>query len=202
LEKNCDLNLVMNRLPLFLLRWFAGILVFTIIYQQPVGAQQVSEIPVLDSTLIQRHSPRTATIYSTVLPGLGQAYNKKYWKIPVIYVGFGACAYFWIFNTNEYRFYKNAYNNKLNNIPTQGVPEYATAAQLQAGRDYYRRNLEVTAFAALGVYVLNILDATVDAYFFEYDISEDLSLRVTPGIIPSDITALGGAPGLRMSFKF
>lgn len=149
-----------------------------------------------DSAYIKGHSPRKATIYSLVLPGLGQAYNHKYWKVPVVYAGFAATAYFIHFNHNLYVQFKDAYQwSKFDQyvVPAPNpsnsgyVPEapnsYAskyTADQLLAGREYYRRNLEISIIATGLWYVLQVLDATVDAHFMTYDISDDLSMNVSP----------------------
>lgn len=132
-----------------------------------------------------KHSPHKASVYSAVLPGLGQAYNKKYWKIPIVYAGFGTISYFAITNRKEYLVAKEAfiYVSNGEEYPTDNkyVGVYGAADLIQI-RDYYRRNTELS-WIVMGLwYALNIIDATVDAHFFTYDISDNLSLQVQPGL--------------------
>ena len=142
------------------------------------------------------HSPRKATIYSAVLPGLGQAYNKKYWKIPVIYAGFAAFGYFIYWNNDNYQIMKQAYSDF-----TDGDPETNSYLDLDGAQyydlgtepddtnfkqavlkqqDYYRRNRDLLVISIVGFYGLQIIDASVDAHFFDFDISEDLTLNWQP----------------------
>jgi hypothetical protein len=130
------------------------------------------------------HSPHKASLYSAVLPGLGQAYNQKYWKIPIVYAGVGAISYLAITNRNEYRLAREAQvyvaNGEEYPIENKYVGKYS-ATDLITIRDYYRRNTEVS-WIFLGLwYILNIVDATVDAHFFNYDISDEISLQLQPG---------------------
>jgi len=158
-------------------------------------------------TVNQRHkvrSPRTATIMSLALPGLGQAYNHKYWKIPIIYAGFAATGYFAITNSDEYHKFKDAYNFKINNLSGEPPNDYAvkyTADQLRAQRDYYRRNMELSYIIAGFVYILNAVDATVDAHLSSFDISENLSMGiVTPSPPPITHTPFL-YPSLAITYK-
>lgn len=130
------------------------------------------------------HSAHKATIYSLVLPGLGQAYNKKYWKIPVIYAGFGAFAYSFIINKNEMDAFTEAYRYVTNNdsFPTDNeyVTRYPDPDDLLQGQEFYRRRVELTVIFSAAWYFLNVIDAAVDAHFFDYNISDDLTLRLDP----------------------
>jgi len=139
-----------------------------------------------DSIIEKEHSATKATIMSVCLPGLGQIYNKKYWKVPIIYAGFGIMTYFIVFNTNEYITYKCAYIEKSYG-DTAGnyaalVNKY-TADNLLSAREYYRRNLEISILVTALWYALNIIDAAVDAHLFTYNISRDISLQVEPVIL-------------------
>ena len=150
----------------------------------------------LDQNAEEVHSPRKATIYSAVLPGLGQAYNKKYWKIPVIYAGFAAFGYFIYWNNDNYQIMKQAYSDF-----TDGDPETNSYLDLDGAQyydlgtepddtnfkqavlkqqDYYRRNRDLLVISIVGFYGLQIIDASVDAHFFDFDISEDLTLNWQP----------------------
>ncbi len=126
-------------------------------------------------------SPRKAAILSSTLPGLGQIYNKKYWKIPIIYAGLLTSAYYINDNNTQYKLYKDAYLKRLDNNPDNDdfVGEYSSG-DLLILKDFYRRNREVSILCFVGTYIINILDASVDAHLFDYDISEDISLQITP----------------------
>jgi hypothetical protein len=160
-----------------------------------------------DSSL-KVHSPTKAALFSAALPGLGQVYNKKYWKIPIIYAGFGVFAYFITNNHKEYVKYREAYDYVSSGDSTYIDNDYAykyNEDQLRDGKNYYRRNLEFTYILAGLWYILNILDATVDAHFFNFDIDDDLSLRIDPMIdnrnfLPS--RNQGSVNGLTITLKF
>lgn len=144
------------------------------------------------------HSPKRATIYSAILPGLGQAYNKKYWKIPIIYVGFGTIGYFIRWNNNYYNTYKLAYSDLADDDPATDSYLDLDATQyydlenptdynnfksgLSKQQDYYRRNRDLLIISMVGFYGLNLIDASVDAHLFDFDISEDLTLNWQPAV--------------------
>lgn len=146
----------------------------------------------------EEHSPRKAAIYSAVLPGLGQAYNKKYWKIPLVYGGFAAFGYFIDWNNNFYKTSKNAYRDltdgddstnsylKLKQIKYYDLNSPTDVENLKRGllrsQDYYRRNRDLLVILTIAFYGLNIIDASVDAHFFNWDISDDLTLNWQPTV--------------------
>jgi hypothetical protein len=149
--------------------------------QNPSGN---SEKDIVSTPKEQVHSPHKATMYSAVVPGLGQVYNKKYWKLPIIYGLTGVFIYSFDFNNNQYNKYKNAYAEfdagKINSF--EG---YTNKDIIQRLKDYHRRNRDLNVIVLAGVYMLNIIDATVDAHLFDYDISEDLSLNIQPSLMRS-----------------
>lgn len=165
-----------------------------------------------DSVVMQKkHDPQKATLYSAVLPGLGQAYNKKYWKVPVVYAGIGTISYFIVTNSNGYNDYRLAYDYKTG-VNTNVDDEIISIAKRYSNdnlitiRDYYRRNVELSWIIMALWYGLNIIDATVDAHFFEYDIGDDLTLKVEPTIQPDYGTTAYGygkcSTGVSLKLKF
>lgn len=140
-----------------------------------------------ESVVVKKHNPKRATIYSAVLPGLGQAYNKKYWKIPIVYAGIGTIYYFADMNGDYYRDFRDAYDYQsgINTDVSEEAMEYAgkySANNLITLRDSYRRSMELSWIIMALWYGINIIDASVDAHFFEYDIGDDLTLKVEPVI--------------------
>ncbi|MFO7873717.1 MAG: DUF5683 domain-containing protein [Bacteroidales bacterium] len=131
-------------------------------------------------------SPSRAAMLSATLPGLGQIYNQKYWKVPIIYAGFGTLAYFVNFNANEYSKWRDAWVARVDGNPhtVDDFPNHS-ADVLERAMDYYRRNLEITYILSAGLYLINILDASVDAHLMDFDVGEDLRVSMTPGRIPS-----------------
>lgn len=160
----------------------------------------------LPSDTVEYHSAKKATLYSALLPGLGQAYNKKYWKIPIIYAGFGTLIYFINFNGTEYRDFREAYNivatgDSANFENNKYVVKYnANLTQLEEGRNYYRRNLELNYILTGLLYILNIIDASVDANLYNFDVGEDLSIRFDP-IRSQDIFSPKPSMGLTLKLK-
>jgi hypothetical protein len=161
---------------LFILSW-----IFIFVSIQPLNAQKK---PVNDSARIVKHSPKLATAMSAVVPGLGQVYNRKYWKPPLIYAVFGVLTYFYITNHKEYKIFKDEYGYRINHDTTRIDPKYAgyNNDNIILIRDYYRRNVEITLIIAGVWYILNIIDANVDAHLFTYDISDKLSMKLEPDI--------------------
>jgi len=135
-------------------------------------------------------NPKKAGLFSAILPGSGQLYNKQYWKIPVVYVGVGAAAYFIQFNTNKYQTFRKAYIASLEGKTHEytGVYDQGALKQLQDG---YKRYLDMTLlFTALG-YTLQVIDAVVFAHLQNFDVSRDLTLRLQPVAHPRGDAGLG-----------
>ncbi len=144
-----------------------------------------------DTSTFVKHSPKKATLLSAFLPGAGQAYNKKYWKMPIVYAAGGTAVYGIIFYTKQYNDFKSAYSERLtigNNVASY-YNQFQTPT-LKSYRDYYRYYRDLSYIGLGAVYILQIIDATVDAHFFDFKITDDLSLNVQPtyqfvGSIPS-----------------
>lgn len=140
------------------------------------------------------HSPTKATIMSACLPGLGQIYNHKWWKVPIVYAGLGGLGYLVYTNNYEYRSYLHAYEYKTGDLPdgvtlneheTDLANKYAES-QLQTYKESYRRDFEFYTILTVAWYGLNILDACVDGHLYTYDISDDLSLSIDPYLRPAE----------------
>ena len=154
-------------------------------------------------------SPAKAAFYSAILPGLGQAYNKKYWKIPIVYAAIGTGVYFYISNNKEYNRYRDAYKSRLAGFTndefyfdSQGnqlSSPRVTTEGLERGQQFYRRNKELSLLVTIGMYALNIIDANVDAHLLQYNVDENLSLA--PHYKINEIDATGNL-GLTLNFKF
>jgi len=125
------------------------------------------------------HSPTKAIVYSAILPGWGQAYNRKYWKIPIVYAGFAGVGYFIKTNNDYYKLYKNDYLLLKDDPNAQTVSGYDQRT-LKIYIDQYRRSRDLSIIALVGWYGLVLIDANVDGHFFNYDVDEDLSLELQP----------------------
>lgn len=176
---------------------------------KPLPAQNIEpEIEEIETKAEKTHSIKKATIYSAVLPGLGQAYNRKYWKIPIVYAGFGVLTYFIVTNTQEFKKFEEAYvyvaNGETYPIDNDYVDKY-NLDQLQTGMDDYRRFRDLSYIITGVWYVLNILDAHVDAHFYDFEISEDLSLKWQPYFKPAGSYHLTHRPsesGIKLTLNF
>ena len=133
-------------------------------------------------------NPKKAGLYSSIVPGLGQLYNKQYWKIPLIYTGLGVLGYFFVKNLNQYQDYRIAYIGRINNpYPTDKYVNIYTTDQLSQLQNDYNKYLDMTVlFGSLG-YMLQVLDAVTSAHLKNFDISRDISMRIRPVIIPDGI---------------
>lgn len=166
-----------------------------------------------------RPNPKRAMWLAIVLPGAGQIYNRKYWKLPLVYGGFVGCIYAMQWNNMMFRDYSKAYQDIMDTDPTtQSYNQFLhlgtritdeNKAQYQSifksRKDRYRRWRDLSFFCLLGVYALSIVDAYVDASLSEFDISDDLTLRVEPAVMNSPATGLAFRPsaiGLHCSLAF
>ncbi|HTB32114.1 MAG TPA: DUF5683 domain-containing protein [Bacteroidia bacterium] len=148
------------------------------------------------------HSPAKAMLYSAICPGLGQIYNKKYWKLSIIYGGLGTAAYFAITNTNYYKNYYNALAFRTNG----GIDQYYniySSSELSTIVAYYRRNVDLTYIIAAGIYLLQIVDANVDAQMHGFNVSDDISLHFSPNLMPNPMTGtMCFQPGFKLVKRF
>ena len=135
------------------------------------------------------HSPRKATIRSAIIPGWGQAYNKKYWKIPIVYGALGTAAGFFIYNRKEYIDARDAYRYKVDTIASNDnliKPKFrpVDAESVRQYRIGVRQYVDYSVLIFLLLWGLNVVDATVDGHLKAFEVSDDLSMRVNPTINP------------------
>lgn len=156
--------------------------------------------------------PTKALWLSLVLPGAGQIYNRKYWKLPIIYGGFLGCAYALTWNQMMYRDYSQAYLDIMDDDPNTKSyldmlpPRYDITGRedqfkkiFKRKKDFYRRYRDLSAFCFIGVYLLSVVDAYVDAQLSEFDISPDLSMKVEPAVIGTP-KLMGGTTSGRTAY--
>lgn len=176
----------------------------------PIVATPISNQRKIDSVL-KNHSPRKAAIRSAILPGLGQIYNKKYWKLPIVYGALGVSGGVFVFNFTNYRELRDAYRARFAAVPKRDpatgavIPNSGDSSgykkltpflqrvdlnALRSYRDEFRRNIDYSALAFILLWGLNVVDATVDAHLKTFDVSPDLSFRFKIG--HSDLAGTNG----------
>ncbi len=149
-------------------------------------------------------APARAAFYSAVLPGLGQAYNGKYWKIPLVYAGLGIGIYFYKTNNDHYERYRTAYKRRLAGYTddefsdSQGNPRITDQGLIRAQK-FYARNKEISLLVTAGIYALNIIDANVDAHLQQFNVNGDLSFK--PAVNFDKYTGKTGY-GLSLNYNF
>ncbi len=148
-------------------------------------------------------SPSRAAFYSAVLPGLGQAYNKKYWKIPIVYGAIGTSLYYYKWNNDKYKEFFTAYKNRLNGQPDiydgSGDKPELTEEVLISAQKFYKKNRELSLFMAIGFYVLQIVEASVNAHLLQHNVNDNLSFR--PEMIKDNVTN-NSVIGASINFSF
>ena len=169
-----------------------------------------------------RPSSKRALWMAAVIPGAGQIYNRKYWKLPIIYGGFVGCVYAWRWNNMMYHDYSQAYMDLMDDDPNtksyesflhlgrvinENNPDELKTWQnkFKKRKDYYRRYRDMSVFILIGVYALSVIDAYVDASLSEFDISDDITLKVEPAIMNDRSSAnllKSSALGLQCSISF
>ncbi len=156
--------------------------------------------------IIPKHSPRKATLRSLVLLGWGQAYNKEYWKIPIIYAALGITAGFYIYNNTWYKRTRDAYNIRVDTNTASYSKihprlEPLSAQSLQFYRNSFRQDRDYSTLWFIIFWGLNIADATVFGHLKEFDVSEDLSLKINPVIRQNGNAGFSLVLGFRQPLK-
>ncbi|HNR17496.1 MAG TPA: DUF5683 domain-containing protein [Chitinophagaceae bacterium] len=168
--------------------------------KEPVVISTKDSVPVIKSTVasgnrydsaLKAHSPKKAAMRSAILPGLGQIYNKKYWKLPIIYGALGTCTGIFLYNLGNYkdtRFaYRVKYNMRVNGTDSALFSQIKSKLKpldeesLRYYRNQFRRDIDYSALFFILLWGLNVVDATVDAHLKSFDVSPELSLQFKPG---------------------
>ena len=129
-------------------------------------------------------SPKKASLYSAILPGAGQIYNTKYWKVPVLYASIGTAIYIAKWNNSEYLHYREAFEYRTDDDETTVDPyiDRYTESNLVTMKNYHRKNRDLAYIITAGIYLLNILDASVDAHLFNFNVNDNLDMVLKPKI--------------------
>ncbi len=201
------------------MRWLSitAIILFTISTRQIFGqvkivdsTGKIKSLYAIDSTKNKKQkkvycdtcfSPRKATVRSAMIPGWGQVYNKQIWKVPLIYATLGTIAGIFIVNVKEYNGLREAYKLKIDTFPNNDRDIPAAYSVLSANsmkfyRDEYRKNVDMSVLAFIIAWGLNVVDATVSAHLKQFDVSDDLSMKIKPTL------QLNGQLGLGVVFSF
>lgn len=168
--------------------------------KEPVVISTKDSVPVIKNTVasgnrydsaLKAHSPKKAALRSAMLPGLGQIYNKKYWKLPIIYGALGTCTGIFFYNLGNYkdtRFaYRVKYNMRVNGTDSALFSQIKSKLKpldeesLRYYRNQFRRDIDYSVLFFILLWGLNVVDATVDAHLKSFDVSPDLSLQFKPG---------------------
>ena len=160
-------------------------------------------------------NPNRSVWLAMVFPGGGQIYNRKYWKLPIVYGGFVGCAYALNWNNKMYKDYSQAYLDIMDDDPnTDSFKDFLPLNSSIAGqeerfkeifrkrKDTYRRQRDLSIFCFIGVYLLSIIDAYVDAELSDFDISKDIGMKVEPALFNDGKSNKFNSVGLQCSFKF
>lgn len=148
-------------------------------------------------------SPARAAFYSAIFPGLGQAYNKKYWKIPLVYAALGSGIYFYDRNNTNYNRARTAYKLRLDGKPNEfdgvGTNIYLSDDALTRAQESYKKDRDLSILVTVGLYVLQILEASTNAHLLQHNVDNNLTL--SPQII-KDATSNRSAVVASLNFKF
>ena len=151
---------------------------------------------------LQQYNPTKAGLYSAVLPGLGQFYNKKYWKVPIVWGAVGVGVGIAIWNDNQYKKYRGYYIDKLNGTPNDFLDKHPNLDKIALAniQDRAKRQRDYAIAGTALVYLLNIIDAVVDAHLYEGRNDPDLAIQ--PSLINDGFSQQGSKAGITLSYTF
>lgn len=181
------------------------------------NAQEIkADTTIQAKTLIPAHSPTVAGVSSAIIPGAGQIYNHKYWKVPLIYAGLATSCYFIYYNYTIYSNFRDAYIARIDGDSTTNISSFNvwyifktttfylngySTDQLLSVQETYRRYLDIAALFTVGIYFLNILDAVVDAHLYHFDVSNNLTLDWQPSMNINPAGKWNAGLALTLNFK-
>ncbi|MEO6188527.1 MAG: DUF5683 domain-containing protein [Ginsengibacter sp.] len=157
----------------------------------------------LDTTAtVKKHNPKIATLRSAIIPGWGQAYNKKYWKIPIVYGALGTTAGVFFYNIQTYQALRKAVVLRSDTIPSNDVDvdsrfRTLSTEAIRTYRNAFRQNIDYSVLLFLVFWGLNVVDATVDAHLKAFDVSPDITMKIVPGV-----NYLANGAGISLVFNF
>lgn len=166
-------------------------------FSQEIGNAVVAK-DTLKALEIDPLKPSKAAFYSALIPGLGQVYNKKYWKVPLVYGAMGTSLYFYSTNNNKYHEIRDTYKRRLAGYIDDQY-QYLDNNRLVAAQRFYQRNRDLSLMLTVGFYILNIIDANVDAHLMQFNVGDKLS--IAPNLYLND-TNYKTNIGLTLNFKF
>ena len=173
------------------------------LYSQEITTKNESRVKTRDSLRVSTHSPTAAMLYS-IIPGGGQIYNKKYWKVPIIYGLLEVSSYFVCRYASEMILYRNEFINRRDGHTELLIPGLADIPNenILSMKQEAQRNMEIAIAATAIVYTLNFIDAMVDAHLYYFDVSDDLSLFWSPMLLSNPInTSPSYGVSVVLSFK-
>jgi hypothetical protein len=193
-----------KRFYILLLCVFSALYSFSQKDQDSTSIGLDKELVMLDEDAITKKEidplrPSKAAFYSAILPGLGQAYNKRYWKIPLVWGAIGTGIYFYVSNDRQFGRYRDAYKRRLAGFQDDEFFGVVSDDGLIRAQEQFRRNKEVSLLVTIGLYALNIIDANVDAHLLQFNVDENLSLSPHYQYNQMENTS---DLGLTLNFKF
>ena len=172
---------------------------FSAAAQKVVNVEKLAQADtVVTDKVIDPLRPAKAAFYSAIVPGLGQVYNKRYWKVPLVYGAIGTSLYFYSDQNTMYKKFRDAYKRRLAGYNDDEYAEFDNQRLITAQRGY-KKNREYSLLFAVGFYVLNIVDANIDAHLKQFNVSDDLTLE--PDLIQQDMYSKPTI-GLSLNYKF
>ena len=187
-----------------------SLILITILFFSSFNAIAQTEEKIIvtkDSTLLPTNkpviqnplAPAKAAFYSALIPGGGQIYNKKYWKAPIVWGAMGTSLYFYTWNNKKYHEYRDAYKDLLQGKTLTGELENIDEERLIRAQKYHQKNRDLSALITVGIYILQIVEANVNAHLMQFNVNENLSLR--PQMQQNDIDYKYNM-GLNLSYQF
>lgn len=172
-------------------------------YSQEITSPNTSRVRTHDSLRVAKHNPTVAMLWS-IIPGGGQIYNRKYWKVPIIYTMLGASSYFLTMYASDMMLYRREFINRRDGHTELLIPGLADIPDenILSMKQEAQRNMEICIAATAIIYTLNFIDAMVDAHLYYFDVSDDLALRWNPSVLTTPFnTSPSYGVNLTLCFK-